>query len=211
MDRDLEKVKDLRLLHRLLFHLSISLFIMLLSFEMAGANDKHSWIAGPDTVYIYDSFYVRPFKMDPPPDPPNHHEMVFYPIIHAAAGRHMIDPALIKAVIKVESRFDPDAVSKKGAKGLMQLMPKTAEALGVIDPLDPRDNINGGAKYLKNLLKRFKGNLKLALAAYHAGCGKVSKFKGMPPYKTTQRYVRNVLEHYHSYKAKTSFRLSDNI
>jgi len=211
MDQDLKKKKDLEFLPHFLLQLTFSLFIMLLSFEMAVANEIDSWIVWPETGYSDKSLSVPRLEMDSPPDPSNHHEMTFYPIIHAAAGRHMIDPELIKAVIKVESRFDPYAISKKGARGLMQLMPKTARALGVIDPLDPRDNINGGVKYLKNLLNRFNGNLKLALAAYHAGCGKVSKFKGIPPYKTTQRYVRKVIEHYHSYKAKTHFHLGDNI
>lgn len=127
-------------------------------------------------------------------------ENSFSPLIFAAANRYDVDPALVKAVIMVESSYDPMAVSKKGAIGLMQLMPTTAAALGVKDSLNPEHNINGGVKYLKKLLKRFEGDLALALAAYNAGIKKVKKYKGIPPYKATQRYVKKVFQYYHHYK-----------
>jgi len=121
---------------------------------------------------------------------------LFHPFIVQAAGRHEVDPALIKAIIMAESRFNPRAISKKGAKGLMQLMPRTAEALGVEDSFDPEDNINAGVRYLKMLMNRFNGDVKLALAAYNAGTGRVREFQGIPPIEATHEYVKKVLEYY---------------
>lgn len=130
----------------------------------------------------------------------NEQEHNFYPIIFAAANRYDVDPALVKAIIMAESSYNPMAISKKGAIGLMQLMPTTATALGVEDSLNPEHNINGGVKYLKKLLNRFEGDLELALAAYNAGSKKVKKYKGIPPYKTTQRFVEKVFKYYQRYK-----------
>jgi soluble lytic murein transglycosylase-like protein len=127
-------------------------------------------------------------------------ERSFSPIIFAAANRYSVDPALVKAVIMAESGYDPMAISKKGATGLMQLMPTTAAALGVEDSLNPEHNINGGVKYLKQLLNRFEGDLELALAAYNAGSKKVKKYKGIPPYKATQSFVAKVFHYYQQYK-----------
>ncbi|TGK09028.1 lytic transglycosylase domain-containing protein [Leptospira fletcheri] len=102
-----------------------------------------------------------------------------------------LDPNLVKSVIRAESGFQTDAVSSKGAQGLMQLMPSTAELLGVEDPLDPAENIAGGTKFLGDLVRKF-GNTDLALAAYNAGPGAVEKYKGIPPYKETKDYVKKV-------------------
>jgi len=124
----------------------------------------------------------------------------FHPIILRAANRHEVDPALVKAVIMVESRYDPHAISKQGAKGLMQLMPRTAQALGVEDSFNPEHNVNGGVKYLKQLLDEFDDNLKFALAAYNAGSSKVRRHRGIPPIKATQYYVNKVFEYYQYYK-----------
>lgn len=113
------------------------------------------------------------------------------------AGRiYQVDPLLIKAVIKAESNFDCRAVSKKGAKGLMQLMPETARDLNICDPFDPQANIYGGTYYLRQLLERFGGDLKLVLAAYNAGPNKVESLGRVPRIAETQTYVRRVLWNY---------------
>ena len=103
---------------------------------------------------------------------------------------------LVRALIKQESGFNPTIVSKAGATGLMQLMPATAESLGVSDAKDPVQNVDGGVRYLKSLMKKYNGNLILSLAAYNAGPGAVDKYGGVPPYKETQNYVKNILANY---------------
>ncbi len=117
------------------------------------------------------------------------------PVIDPAAERYGLDSRLVAAVIWVESSGDPNAVSRKGAKGLMQLMPETARSLGVVDVLDPTQNVDGGAKYLKQQIDDH-GDLSLALAAYNAGPTAVSRHGGIPPYKETKNYVRRVLDLY---------------
>lgn len=121
-------------------------------------------------------------------------------LIHKVANRYDVDPALVKAIIKAESGYNPKAISKRGAKGLMQLMPGTAKALGVKDCFNPEHNINGGVKYFKELLERFNGNVKLSLAAYNAGARKVRLYGGVPPFKATRYYVEKVFEYYSLYK-----------
>jgi len=131
---------------------------------------------------------------------PTKKSRVFYPIISAAADRYNVDPALVMAIIMAESGYNPFAISKRGAKGLMQLMPATADALGVEDPYDPEHNINGGVKYLKQLINQFQGNRQLAVAAYNAGSKKIEKYNGIPPSKTIRYYVKKVFEYYRHYK-----------
>ena len=114
-------------------------------------------------------------------------------IIKQASQRFNVDSSLIKAVIKAESDFNHRAVSQKGAQGLMQLMPGTADAMRVDNPFNPEENIFGGTRYLSLMLSRFKNDTRLALAAYNAGPGAVEKYGKVPPYKETQRYVKNVL------------------
>ena len=114
-------------------------------------------------------------------------------IFDAAAQRYNLPSNLIKAVAKAESNFRPDATSRCGAMGIMQLMPGTARSLGVMDAYDPEQNIMGGAKYLKEMLERFDGDVSLALAAYNAGPNNVVKYDGIPPFNETQNYVKTVL------------------
>lgn len=125
-------------------------------------------------------------------------------IIWQVATRHELDPALLQAVIRVESNFNPMAVSPKGALGLMQLMPDTAASLHVGNPFDPVENIRAGAKQLRYLLNRFQEDLELALAAYHAGEARVSRHQGIPPIKSTEHYVSKVLGYYEGFRASRS-------
>ena len=113
-------------------------------------------------------------------------------LVSIASSAHGLSPALIRAVITVESGGDPSAISGAGAMGLMQLMPDTARAYGVADAFEPSQNVDGGCAYLHDLLGRYRGDLTLALAAYNAGPGAVAKYGGVPPYAETQAYVRNV-------------------
>ena len=126
----------------------------------------------------------------------------FEHIIHKAASTHKVDPALIKAIIMAESRYNPRAVSKRGAKGLMQLMPITAKSLGVEDSFDPEENINGGVMYFRRLLDRFDGDVELALAAYNAGSRYVRKYGGVPPFRQTRTYIHKVFKYHRQYKQK---------
>lgn len=120
--------------------------------------------------------------------------------IRTAAERNGLDESLIRAVIHAESAYQPEAVSPKGAQGLMQLMPETQQMLEVTDPFDPAANIEGGARHLSDLLREFKGDRTLAAAAYNAGAGAVQKYGGVPPYDETREYVRRVNILYQRYR-----------
>lgn len=124
----------------------------------------------------------------------------FEPIINSCALEYGVDKSLVKAVIHAESGYDPNAVSVKGASGLMQLMPNTARSLRVGNSLDPAENIRGGVRYLRFLLDTFKGDESLALAAYNAGLTRVAQYGGVPPYTETRNYVAKVLQYRKSYQ-----------
>lgn len=120
----------------------------------------------------------------------------FDPIIVEASRKFDVDAALVSAVIKAESDYNPRIVSRKGARGLMQLMPATAKRFGVTDSFDPHGNIHGGARYLRWLLDRFEGNAELALAGYNAGEGNVAKYEGVPPFRETVEYIRRIARYF---------------
>jgi soluble lytic murein transglycosylase-like protein len=131
-----------------------------------------------------------------PPPPEN----AFDSLILISAREHQVEPALVKAVIAAESNFKPLAVSRVGAQGLMQLMPATAASLGVENAFHPRQNVDGGTRYLRAMLDRY-GDVRRALAAYNAGPSAVDRYKGIPPYRETKQYVLRVLHYYRGYHA----------
>jgi soluble lytic murein transglycosylase-like protein len=134
---------------------------------------------------------VKAGNASPPPLEISH-------LVEQTASRLQVDPQLVHAIIKVESEYDPKAVSRKGAMGLMQLVPETAQRFGVENPFNPKENIEGGVSYLKHLLNLYGGDLSLSLAAYNAGEGAVQRFGGIPSFGETQDYVRKVTNIYQS-------------
>ena len=134
-------------------------------------------------------------------------EKMYWGLIMKASRKYKVEPALIKAIIMAESSYNPRAVSKVGAKGLMQLMPSTAASLGVKDIYDPSHNIEGGVKYIRHLLTRFNGNVELALAAYNAGIKNVNRYKGIPPFKSTRQYIKKVGIYHQYYRKQVAWKL----
>lgn len=130
----------------------------------------------------------------------NDPETLYYPLIVKVARRYDVDPLLVKAIIAAESGFNPNAISHVGAQGLMQLMPRTAKSLGVLDAFNPEHNIDGGVKYFKKLLDRFDGDVQLALAAYNAGSRKVHQYRGVPPFSETRNYIEKVFKFHTDFK-----------
>lgn len=128
----------------------------------------------------------------------------YEPEIWKASQRYSVDYHLVRAVIKAESNFNPKAVSRAGARGLMQLMPETASLLQVNDSFHPEDNIDGGVRYLRYLLNIYKDDLSLALAAYNAGEKAVFNYRGIPPYQETQTYIQRVLRYYREYSREAN-------
>jgi soluble lytic murein transglycosylase len=124
----------------------------------------------------------------------------FDPIIADASKKYGLEAPLIKAVIKAESDFDPNAISHKGARGLMQIMPMNYRLLNVENPFDPHQSINAGARYLRDMMDRYNGKLNLSLAAYNAGPGAVDRHGGVPPYQETEEYIERVMRYYERYK-----------
>ncbi|MFC1868841.1 transglycosylase SLT domain-containing protein [Thermodesulfobacteriota bacterium] len=144
------------------------------------------------------NLYLRSY-----PGKPTEFIKKYGPIIEQASERFNVDSSLIRAVIKAESGFDHKATSNKGAQGLMQLMPKTADDMKVANPYNPEENIFGGTRYLSLMMERFKNNMRMALAAYNAGPEKVEAHNGVPPYPETKTFVERVLNYYSEYKSAT--------
>ena len=145
----------------------------------AKTHTKYKPIQGSVSVSLHDFRPVRP-------------EEAYEALIQEAAAAYELSPDLIRAVMRTESSFNPFVVSPVGAQGLMQLMPALAKEMGVTDAFDPRQNVMGGAKYLRQLLDRHRGNVPLTLASYNAGPGNVAKYKGVPPFRETRNYVRKI-------------------
>jgi len=129
--------------------------------------------------------------------------MTYDPVIRKVAKKHGIEPELIHAIIRAESNYESTAVSPKGAIGLMQLMPATGKAYGVNDFVDPEENIEGGTKYLKDLIKLYQGKTSLVLAAYNAGQEAVKRYKGIPPYPETRNYIKRIQSGYKNANIRT--------
>jgi soluble lytic murein transglycosylase-like protein len=148
---------------------------------------------------------TRLARRNQPPPPSGRHRPSpgeLEPLIHEVSQQHNLPASLLKAVIRVESDFNPAATSPKGAQGLMQLMPGTADDLQVVNPYDAQENIGGGARYLKMLLEKFNNRLPLALAAYNAGPKRVDQCQNVPPIKETRDFVRNVCENFLKYSGE---------
>ncbi|NNG00105.1 MAG: transglycosylase SLT domain-containing protein [Desulfobacteraceae bacterium] len=139
-------------------------------------------------------------NLSPVESPPR---LPYHFIIHQAAQKYEVEPSLIRAIIMAESQYFSRAVSKRGAKGLMQLMPVTAKSLGVKDSFDPVDNIHGGTRYFRQLLDRFDQDVTLALAAYNAGSRYVRKYRGIPPFQATKRYISTVIRYHKKFRQGT--------
>jgi len=155
-------------------------------------------IAAEDVVAIEPEEVFTPLPAKPVVKAP------YRELVEAAAARYRVDADLITSVIAVESNFDPKALSPKNARGLMQLLPETAERLGVQNIYDPQENIDGGTRYLRELLQRYNNDLALALAAYNAGPERVQQYGRVPPFAETLSYVRRVKRSYEKSKSKAS-------
>jgi len=183
--------------------MKINLFITLLLFLCIGSAraDTYKYVDENGSVHFTNVPTEIKFKRISrekvaPKVSESSHQKKSEPIIELLSKKYSVDPALIKAVIKAESDFNPKAVSSKGARGMMQLTPATAKELNVEDSFNISDNLEGGVKYLKYLLDLFDDNLIFAVAAYNAGENAVKKYNNIPPYPETQNYVRKVLTYY---------------
>ena len=174
-------------------------------YEIVGDKFRLHLQGGFADVPVDDIVTIEPEEIFQPSLEPLSDKTPFQRLILAAAARHHLDPDLIHSVIAIESNFNPKVVSPKNARGLMQLMPRTAELMGVADSFDPEQNIEGGTRYLSGLLKKYKNNLTLALAAYNAGPDTVDKYgHSIPPYLETMKYVQRIAKTYAKLKADAS-------
>ena len=192
---------------------SVLMFFVLLAFPSSSRGDVYYYrdsqgvfhftnVPGPDT----EPFMIDSMKPTPPraeaaaPRAGIGKASPYDQIIHEVSEHYEVEPALVKAVIRVESGFDRMAVSPRGARGLMQLMPRTARLYGAANLHDPRENIRAGVRHLRRLFDRYAGNLSHVLAAYNAGDGPVQRYRGIPPYPETRRFVTRVLRFFDEYR-----------
>jgi soluble lytic murein transglycosylase-like protein len=171
-------------------------------YEILGNRYRLHVQGGVAEVPIQDIVAIEPEEIFTPSTEPLTEKTPFQKLIHDAATRYNLDPNLIHSVISIESNFNPKAVSPKNARGLMQLMPRTAELMGVKDAFDPGQNIDGGTHYLSDMLKKYGNDVTLALAAYNAGPDSVDKYgRRVPPYLETMKYVQRIAKTYAKLKA----------
>ena len=171
------------------------------SYQLFGDKYRLQVAGGTVLVATEDVLSIEPEEVFTRLKPADNFKGPFRELIEAASAQYKVDADLITSVIAVESNFEPKAISRRDARGLMQLLPETAAKLGVKDIFDPRENIDAGTRYLGDLLKRYDNNLVLALAAYNAGPEKVAKFGSVPPYAETISYVRRVKRAYENSKS----------
>jgi Transglycosylase SLT domain len=171
-------------------------------YEILGDRYRLHLQGGVAEVSVKDIVAIEPEEIFEPSTEPLTDKTPFQKLIRDAAARYNLDPTLIHSVISIESNFDPKAVSRKNARGLMQLMPRTAELMGVKDAFDPGQNIDGGSHYLSDLLKKYKNDITLALAAYNAGPDTIDRYgRRVPPYLETMKYVQRIAKTYAKLKA----------
>ena len=170
-------------------------------YELLGDKYRLQIAGGTVVVAAEDVLGIEPEEVFTPSKPSDDSKTPYRELIEAASAQYKVDADLITSVIAVESNFEPKAISRRNARGLMQLLPETAERLGVKDIFDPKQNIDAGTRYLSDLLQRYDNNLVLALAAYNAGPEKISRFGDVPPYPETISYVRRVKRVYENSKS----------
>ena len=188
----------------------ICIILVSLTYVLPVDADIYMYVDGSGVIHFtnvptnsendYRIYLKEKPKKDLGPDSDQYYEHDFDHYIAEASKKHGVSFPLVKAIIKAESDFNPKAISRKGALGLMQIMPENLETLQISDPFDPLENIMGGTRYLRMMLNRFNGKLPLSLAAYNAGPTAVDHYQSIPPFKETEHYIEKVMTYYYSYK-----------